>query len=67
MYKRLDGDVLSKRPTVLTVTFGMNDTGYMEYNGDDAGAFLAKRNTGSATTTSRRWRSACKPSTACGS
>ena len=32
MYKRLDGDVLSKRPTVLTVTFGMNDTGYMEYN-----------------------------------
>ena len=30
MYKRLDGDVLSKRPTVLTVTFGMNDTGYME-------------------------------------
>ena len=37
MYKRLDGDVFSKRPTVLTVTFGMNDTGYMEYNGDDAG------------------------------
>lgn len=43
MYKRLDGDVLSKRPTVLTVTFGMNDTGYMEYNGDDAGAFGEKK------------------------
>lgn len=66
MYKRLDGDVFSKRPTVLTVTFGMNDTGYMEYNGDDAG-HSAKRSTGSATTTSRRWRSACKSSTACGS
>lgn len=43
MYKRLDGDVFSKRPTVLSVTFGMNDTGYMEYNGDDAKAFGEKR------------------------
>ena len=43
MFKRLDGDVFSKRPTVLTVTFGMNDTGYMEYNGDDAGAFGEKK------------------------
>ena len=39
MFKRLDGDVFSKRPTVLTVTFGMNDTGYMEYNGDNPEAF----------------------------
>lgn len=39
MNKRLDGDVFSKRPTVLTVTFGMNDTGYFEYNGDNAEAF----------------------------
>lgn len=39
MFKRLDGDVFSKRPTVLTVSFGMNDTGYAEYNGDDAEAF----------------------------
>lgn len=66
MYKRLDGDVLSKRPTVLTVTFGMktratwNTTATMPRHSE-------KRNTGSATTTSRRWRSACKPSTACGS
>jgi lysophospholipase L1-like esterase len=37
--KRLDGDVFSKRPTVLTLTFGMNDTGYYEYNGDNAEAF----------------------------
>ncbi len=43
MYKRLDTDVFSKRPTVLTVTFGMNDTGYVEYSGDDAKAFGEKR------------------------
>ncbi|MDR3366966.1 MAG: SGNH/GDSL hydrolase family protein [Prevotellaceae bacterium] len=36
MYRRLDGDVLSKRPTVLMITFGMNDSGYFEYNGDSA-------------------------------
>jgi lysophospholipase L1-like esterase len=34
MYKRLDADVFSKHPTVLMVTFGMNDSGYAEYNGD---------------------------------
>lgn len=34
MYKRLDGDVFSKRPTTLITTFGMNDSGYFEYNGD---------------------------------
>lgn len=39
MFERLDGDVFSKRPTVLMVTFGMNDTGYMEYNGEDAARF----------------------------
>jgi lysophospholipase L1-like esterase len=36
MVKRLDEDVFSKRPTVLMVTFGMNDSGYFEYNGDNA-------------------------------
>lgn len=36
---RLDDDVLSKKPNVMTFTFGMNDTGYYEYNGDDAEAF----------------------------
>lgn len=39
MNKRLDGDIFSKEPTVLMVTFGMNDSGYFEYNGDDAAAF----------------------------
>lgn len=37
--KRLDGDVFSKRPNVITLTFGMNDTGYYEYNGSNPEAF----------------------------
>lgn len=37
--KRLDGDVFSKRPNVITLTFGMNDTGYYEYNGNNAENF----------------------------
>lgn len=40
---RLDDDVLSKNPTVLTFSFGMNDTGYFEYNGDGAQAFSDSR------------------------
>lgn len=32
MEKRLDEDVLSKQPTKLFLTFGMNDSGYGEYN-----------------------------------
>lgn len=43
MYNRLEGDVLSKRPTVLMVTFGMNDSGYFEYNGDNPQAFADKK------------------------
>ncbi|MBE8715338.1 SGNH/GDSL hydrolase family protein [Sphingobacterium hungaricum] len=39
MVKRLDGDVFSKKPTVLITTFGMNDSGYFEYNGSDAENF----------------------------
>ena len=35
IYNRLDGDVFSKRPNVITLTFGMNDTGYYEYNGNE--------------------------------
>lgn len=29
---RFDDDVLSKKPTVIVLTFGMNDSGYFEYN-----------------------------------
>lgn len=31
MLERLDGDVFSKRPTIVTFTFGMNDTGYQNF------------------------------------
>lgn len=43
LYKRLDDDVFNKRPTVLMVTFGMNDTGYFEYNQPGAAEFGEKR------------------------
>lgn len=39
MNKRLDNDIFSKNPTALMVTFGMNDSGYFEYNGDKAKEF----------------------------
>jgi len=31
MLERLDGEVFSKKPTIMTFTFGMNDTGYKYY------------------------------------
>lgn len=43
MNKRLDGDVFSKRPTVLVATFGMNDSGYFEYNWDGQEDFGEKK------------------------
>jgi lysophospholipase L1-like esterase len=43
MVRRLDGDVFSKRPTVLITTFGMNDSGYMEYNGDQPEKFADEK------------------------
>lgn len=39
MNKRLDGDIFAMKPSVLMVTFGMNDSGYYEYNGDNAKEF----------------------------
>lgn len=33
IYMRLDSDLLAKKPTVLAVTFGMNDSKYFEYLG----------------------------------
>lgn len=43
MYKRLDGDVLPNKPTFLVTTFGMNDTGYFEYNQPGAKEFADKK------------------------
>ncbi|MBQ3630658.1 MAG: SGNH/GDSL hydrolase family protein [Prevotella sp.] len=40
---RLDGDVFAKRPNVITLTFGMNDSGYFEYNGDEPEKFAAEK------------------------
>ncbi len=43
MVKRLDGDVFSKHPTVLVTTFGMNDSGYFEYNGSEPDKFADEK------------------------
>jgi lysophospholipase L1-like esterase len=36
MLERLDGDAFSRKPTVMTLTFGMNDTGYQLFPPDKA-------------------------------
>ncbi|SFC64923.1 Lysophospholipase L1 [Parapedobacter composti] len=43
MVKRLDGDVFSRHPTVLVTTFGMNDSGYLEYNGSEPDKFADEK------------------------
>lgn len=43
MNKRLDGDIFCLEPTVLMVTFGMNDSGYFEYNGDNPKEFSEQK------------------------
>lgn len=43
MVRRLDGDVFAKQPTFLVTTFGMNDTGYFEYNGDEPEKFADQK------------------------
>lgn len=40
---RFDDDVLAKEPTVMTFTFGMNDTGYYEYNSADSADFARRK------------------------
>ena len=41
--RRLDGDIIARNPSVITLTFGMNDTGYWEYNGDNAKEFADRK------------------------
>jgi lysophospholipase L1-like esterase len=43
MYERLDGDVFAKKPTVVTLTFGMNDTGYQNLKGPKADSVYAAK------------------------
>ena len=40
---RFDADVLSKKPTVLTLTWGMNDSGYFEWTKADAQQVFDKK------------------------
>lgn len=41
--RRLDYDILAKNPNVLVLTFGMNDTGYFEFNNNNADKTAAER------------------------
>ncbi|TFF38186.1 SGNH/GDSL hydrolase family protein [Mucilaginibacter psychrotolerans] len=43
MYERLDGDVFAKKPTVVTLTFGMNDTGYQNLKSPNADSVYAAK------------------------
>lgn len=43
IYRRLDYDILAKKPNVLVLTFGMNDTGYYEFNNANADKTAAER------------------------
>jgi len=47
IYNRFDDDVFRKNPTVLTLTWGMNDSGYFEWYRPDGQAFMDKRIEGS--------------------
>src|SRR4051812_19834446 len=41
--ERLDGDVFAHQPTVVTLTFGMNDTGYQNLKGAKADSTYAAK------------------------
>ncbi|MBB5394088.1 SGNH/GDSL hydrolase family protein [Mucilaginibacter sp. AK015] len=43
MYERLDTDVFSKKPTVVTLTFGMNDTGYQRLKAEEADSVYGEK------------------------
>ena len=40
---RFEDDVMTHKPTVIALTFGMNDTGYFEYNWDNPEKFAAQK------------------------
>ncbi|GGF24348.1 SGNH/GDSL hydrolase family protein [Echinicola rosea] len=43
IHDRLESDALALDPDAVVITFGMNDTGYFEYNGDNPGEFADER------------------------
>jgi hypothetical protein len=47
IYDRFDDDVFSKKPNILTLTWGMNDSGYFEWYRKDGQDFMDKRIEGS--------------------
>ncbi|MDR3693406.1 SGNH/GDSL hydrolase family protein [Mucilaginibacter sp.] len=47
IYNRFDADVFAKKPTVLTLTWGMNDSGYFEWFHPDGQSVMDKRIDGS--------------------
>ncbi|MDB5135068.1 MAG: hypothetical protein JWP37_1671 [Mucilaginibacter sp.] len=47
IYDRFDDDVFSKNPTVLTLTWGMNDSGYFDWFKSDAQDVMDKKIAGS--------------------
>jgi lysophospholipase L1-like esterase len=47
IYDRFDDDVFSKNPTVLTLTWGMNDSGYFDWFKTDAQDVMDKKIAGS--------------------
>ncbi|RYZ96291.1 MAG: GDSL family lipase [Sphingobacteriaceae bacterium] len=42
IYNRLDADVLNNKPTVIALDFGMNDSGFFEWNQPDKAAQATK-------------------------
>lgn len=47
IYDRFDDDVFSKKPNILALTWGMNDSGYFEWYRADGQDFMDKRIQGS--------------------
>lgn len=47
IYDRFDDDVFTKKPNILTLTWGMNDSGYFEWYRADAQDFMDKKIQGS--------------------
>ncbi len=47
IYNRFDDDVFGKKPNILTLTWGMNDSGYFEWYKPDAQDVMDKRIEGS--------------------
>lgn len=47
IYDRFDADVLAKNPNVITLTWGMNDTGYFEWYKPDGQETMTKKIEGS--------------------